>query len=1409
MGSIKNKYYISIGLIICLVIGGLPFIFDLGSENSTVQAATLTVNDDGGAMYTTIQAAVNAANSGDVIDVWPGYYLENVVINKDISVQGAGDTVTIIDGGTTGDVVHVTSDWVNVTGFNITNGGISGDGIEIYYSNNCRIENCTFFRTDYDIHLNHANYNKLLNNNCNDIYNSDRIFLTNSDFNVIKNNNCSDGGYGILIHTSDSNLIENNDCSYNYYGLHIYTNSPNNLVLNNKFNSCIYMGLSIYSAQSETLKNNAFKSCGIVLDGSSSTWNSHDIDTTNTVNSKPIYYWKNTNGGVVPGGAGQVILASCQNVVVKDQNIDDAGKSIQLGYSHYNKIINNSCSKNGRNGIHLYSSNNNLIDNNKCIYNKRYGVYLEGTQNNIIINNTCNLTTQYDGIYILGGSGHKIDNNTCESNDQYGIYQKQGSNNLYVNNSCFFNKGSALRFYDADSNIIKNNIFQNNNNEGIYVYTSDFLTIQDNNCSNNRYGISLSTSASNNIINNKCDSNSKYGILIKSNSFNNIIDNCSIISNTLDDIWVNDNSINNILVNSSFDIVNLTDLSSTLIIKNYLHISVNDSNNLPVQNVDIQVKDNNNIIYSTPGYGGSDQRTNSNGQVKWILVTDRIYDKNNTATENITNINVKHPNINFNKNNRNIEMAVSHFEYFNTNIKPSKINLITPLNNSYLNDSTPELKWYQGIDLDNDLLFYTIQIDELNDNWLDLAAEIFSPLSTSSWNLSSILIDGAYQWRICANDSIENGIWSDVWTFTIDTDKPIANKPIINCVFNNTGTLNWTWSPSADTGSGITGYYVSIGTIANGEDVKQDVWTPYTWYELNNLEDGKYYYCKIKAKNGAGIIGEFGVSSDGVLIDLDIPLANTPLVPGEYDITGTVNWTWIPSDDTGSGILGYRVCIGTSPDGNDVVSDEFVMNSWFEKSGLMHGNTYYCKIKVVNGAGTISEHSDNSNGIYIDLTIPTGVSIQINNDDEFTNNRLVLLKLTAEDTGSGLEYMSFSNDGTLWSAWEIFKDNIEYTFTIGDGLKTIYFKVNDLAGNVAPVVFDEITLDTKPPFLLSIYINNNDEITDSDIVTLNLYGVDNTSGIYQMALSTDGITWSDWEPFNSTKMYTLSGEDGLKYLYFKISDYAGNIASPVYDIITLDTSVSTDDTDGDGYIDENDAFPTDPTEWLDTDGDDIGNNADPDDDNDGLLDVDEDKNGNNIVDEDETDPLLWDTDGDSYNDKEDEYPLDSTKWEKDNGNGLPDGEEPENGDSDEDNTALYAGIGIAVIIIIVVLLFLFMFFIKKKGKGEEVPVEETQPPTPEEIPPEVPPEQPLTPEVTPEPSPLEQPPTPEIQPEKPPTSEATPTQVAPQVEPAPEPTPTPQVEEPHVPIPQVEHSPQPIATQPPQPTIKQPTIKSQ
>lgn len=56
-------------------------------------------------------------------------------------------------------------------------------------------------------------------------------------------------------------------------------------------------------------------------------------------------------------------------------------------------------------------------------------------------------------------------------------------------------------------------------------------------------------------------------------------------------------------------------------------------------------------------------------------------------------------------------------------------------------------------------------------------------------------------------------------------------------------------------------------------------------------------------------------------------------------------------------------------------------------------------------------------------------------------------------------------------------------------------------------------------------------------------------------------------------------------------------------LAACNSRVSLLDSDGDGVINSLDAFPYDPTEWYDSDGDGIGDNADLDDDNDGVADI--------------------------------------------------------------------------------------------------------------------------------------------------------------------------------------------------------------
>jgi hypothetical protein len=128
----------------------------------------------------------------------------------------------------------------------------------------------------------------------------------------------------------------------------------------------------------------------------------------------------------------------------------------------------------------------------------------------------------------------------------------------------------------------------------------------------------------------------------------------------------------------------------------------------------------------------------------------------------------------------------------------------------------------------------------------------------------------------------------------------------------------------------------------------------------------------------------------------------------------------------------------------------------------------------------------------------------------------------------------------------------------------------------------------------------HDALTGSDVADITLVNLDDERDTDEDGILDDVDNCP--ETANSTQLDT--DEDGI-----------GDVCDP--------------DKDGDGTLNEDDAFPLDPEEDTDTDGDGIGDNADTDDDGDGQLDVDEIACGSDPLDAED---LSLDTDGDSIPD---------------------------------------------------------------------------------------------------------------------------------------------------------------------------------
>ena len=308
------------------------------------------------------------------------------------------------------------------------------------------------------------------------------IYLSNCQNSMLINNTCSKNAYGIVIRDSSNIALINNSCMDNAYdGMHVISTNGN--TINNNTCSNNHYGLFLGSLSDNTLHNNSMIGGGIVLDGSVlSQWNTHSIDSSNMVNGKPIYYYKDQSGFTVPAGAGQVILANCTDIIIEDQNLSDSSLGIELGFSSGINITENNCSSNNDTGIYLYSSSNNTLINNTCS-NSDYGLFLTSSSRNTLINNTC-------------------------SNSNYGIYLYSSSNNILRNNTC-----------------------SNNAYDGMHLYLSNGSEISNNNCSESYYGLYLDSSSNNILRNNTCNSNIVIGIGLVSSSNNNALINNSCSNN--------------------------------------------------------------------------------------------------------------------------------------------------------------------------------------------------------------------------------------------------------------------------------------------------------------------------------------------------------------------------------------------------------------------------------------------------------------------------------------------------------------------------------------------------------------------------------------------------------------------------------------------------------------------------------------------------------------------------------------------------------------------------------------------------------------------------------------------------------------------------------------------------------------
>jgi len=271
------------------------------------------------------------------------------------------------------------------------------------------------------------------------------VSLYGSSYNIFDQNNLPQG---IAIRSSSNynqitgnNIIDFNELNETNFmssgSITLFSCEDNVISSNTIVNSG---GIFLDTSSNNMLRNNAVSGTGLGFEVSGSPQPKlssfiNDIDDSNTINGKKIYYLINKSDlSINPStysNIGYLALVNCTQMIVENTHFNTQG--ILLAWTTDSQITNNDISNNYGDGVILNYASNNKITKNTINANSGAGIRLSYSNQNLVSGNY--ITRNQMGIYLI----RSTDNNTITENNiadqDIGIsFHTSSSNLIYHNN---------------------------------------------------------------------------------------------------------------------------------------------------------------------------------------------------------------------------------------------------------------------------------------------------------------------------------------------------------------------------------------------------------------------------------------------------------------------------------------------------------------------------------------------------------------------------------------------------------------------------------------------------------------------------------------------------------------------------------------------------------------------------------------------------------------------------------------------------------------------------------------------------------------------------------------------------------------------------------------------------------------